>query len=215
MPPSYNLNERLYLDINKFARETPWAHPFMSTYSHYLGVTVLAILLLVAWWVARSDSSPDVAVANVLWAAGGTVLAWGAAHYILKPLVGEERPYITLPHVEVLLTRTNGFSFPSGHATVAGAVIAGLWMSRRKIIALCATALGLFLAFGRVYTGMHYLGDVLGGLLFGAIFIVVLHRPAISLLDKFVRIVWHSKPFGILVEKNETSDPKLLKNLFK
>jgi len=194
-----SLNDRWYLDVNRFARQTPGLHPFMRFYAHFGGVGLLALLLLVAWWVARSDRRPERAVALVLWAAGGTVAAWLLAHYVLKPLVAERRPYLVLPHVEVLLHETHGYSFPSGHATVAGAVIAGLWLARRWLLAALATLAGLLLGFGRVYTGMHYPFDVVGGLLIGAAFVLVLAWPAVAVLEAFDRALVAHTPFGWLV----------------
>jgi membrane-associated phospholipid phosphatase len=194
-----SLNDRWYLDVNRFARQTPGLHAFMRFYAHFGGVGLLALLLLVAWWVARFDRRPERAVALVLWAAGGTVLAWILAHYGLKPLVAEKRPYLVLPHVEVLLHRTHGYAFPSGHATVAGAVIAGLWLARRWVLAVLASLAGLLLGFGRVYTGMHYPFDVVGGLLIGAAFVLVLAWPAVALLEAFDRLLVEHTPFGWLV----------------
>jgi len=121
----------------------------------------------------------------VLWAAGGTVIAWLIAHEVLKPAVAERRPYLNLSHVEVLLARTHGYSFPSGHATVVGAVIVGLWMARRPIIAGAATILGLLLCFGRVYTGMHYPFDIAGGLFIGGVVVALFWPLAIAVLSRF------------------------------
>lgn len=184
-PASYSVNTRWYLEVNRLARQTPWAHGFMATYSHFVGIGLLALVLLGAWWAARSAARPARAVAGVLWAAAGTVVAWLVAHEVLKPLVAERRPYLALAHVEVLLSRTHGYSFPSGHATVAGAVIVGLFLARRYVAAWTATLLGLFLAFGRIYTGMHYPFDVLGGLAFGGAVVAVLWPVALGLLTRF------------------------------
>lgn len=210
-PVHLSLNDRWYLDVNRFARHTTWLHGFMRVYAHDLGVALLALTLLVAWWIARYDRRPDRAVAAVLWAAGGTVVIWGIAHYGLKPLVAEKRPYLVLPHVEVLLTRTTGYSFPSGHAVVAGAVMAGLFVARRWVLAVIATVLGLLLAFGRVYAGMHYPGDVAAGLLIGAAFVVVLAWPAIAILARFDRWLRLHTPFGSLVSSGSTKERSRLR----
>ena len=178
----YSINTTWYLELNRIARHSGWAHGVMAFYSHFFGLALLALLLLAAWWKARSDARPARAVAGVLWAAGGTVLAWVVAHMGLKPLVDERRPYLTLSHVEVLLHRTSGPSFPSGHATIAGAVIVGLWLARRWLAAVVATVLGLLLCFGRVYTGMHYPLDVLAGLMVGAVVVAVLWLPVVAAL---------------------------------
>ncbi|MDA8360279.1 MAG: phosphatase PAP2 family protein [Actinomycetota bacterium] len=182
---TYSINTRWYLELNTVARHSAWAHGVMKLYSHDLGIGVLALILLGAWWWARRSPVPERAVAGVLWAAGGTVVAWVIAHYGLKPLVAERRPYLALPHVEVLLTKTTGYSFPSGHATVAGAVMVGLLLARRPIAAALAVVLGLLLGFGRVYTGMHYPFDVVGGLVIGGVIVAVLWPVAVPLLTWF------------------------------
>jgi membrane-associated phospholipid phosphatase len=193
VPTSHSINTTWYLELNRLARESSWAHGAMRFYSHDFGAALLAVVLLAAWWRARAAERPERAVAGVLWAAGGTVGAWVVAHVVLKPVVREPRPYLVLHHVEVLLGRTHGFSFPSGHATVAGAVIVGLWLGRRFVAAVAATLLGLLLAFGRVYTGMHYPFDVVGGLVFGGAFVAVLWPVALPLIASFDRVLLRSR----------------------
>ena len=196
---AHSLNDRWFLDVNSFARRTAWLHGFMRFYAHDFGIGLLALALLVGWWVARHDRRPERAVAFVLWAAAGTVVIWAIAHYALKPAVAELRPYLVLPHVEVLETKTTGYSFPSGHATVAGAVIAGLWLARRWLIAAFATVFGLLLAFGRIYVGMHFPGDVAAGLAIGAAFVLLLAWPAVALLERLDTAIRMHTPFGPLV----------------
>ncbi len=195
-----HLNDVGYLDVNHFARATPWLHAAMASYAHFVGVGVLALLLLGAWWRARSRRDAPRAVAVVLWAGAGTVVAWVLAHFVLKPLVGERRPYVTLHHVEVLLARSGGYSFPSGHATVAGAVIVGLVLTRDRLVAWLGVVCGLLLAFGRVYVGVHYPGDVLAGLVLGGLVVWVLARPAIVMLTAFDDLLLTRTSFGWLVE---------------
>jgi len=207
---SYSINTRWYLEVNRLARQTPWAHGFMALYSHFLGLGLLALTLLAAWWTSRSSRRASRAVAGVLWAAGGTVVAWVVAHFVLKPVVAERRPYLALAHVEVLLTRTHGYSFPSGHATVAGAVIAGLLLARRPIAATIASVLGLFFCFGRVYTGMHYPFDVLGGLAVGAVVMLLTFPVAVPLLDRFDRVLLGTPLRGLVQSANTRPIPRHL-----
>jgi membrane-associated phospholipid phosphatase len=192
-------NTTWYRDVNHFAVQTPELHGPLALYSHDLGIGLLALFLLLAWWRARSRPFPARAVASVLWAAGGTVAAWVLAHYVLKPAVAERRPYLVMRHVEVLLTRTHEYSFPSGHATIAGAVIIGLWLSRDWIMAFLGTVFGLFLAFGRIYTGMHYPFDVVGGLLIGGVLVAVFFPLAVTLLTWFDEQLAERTPLAFLV----------------
>lgn len=74
------------------------------------------------------------------------------------------------------------FSFPSGHATFAmaffGFVAYYCWRStNNKILKITALFLNLSIIAGiglsRLYLGVHYVSDVIGGLLLGAVWIVV------------------------------------------
>ena len=161
-----------YRDINHFAIHTAWAHSFMKAYATY-GVGLFALLVLAGWWHARYRPDAPRAVAAAVWAAAGTVIAVGINQPIVAA-VARPRPYASMHGVEVLVSRSHDFSFPSDHTITAGAATAGLWIIARygnkaiRSLAIAGTILALFLAFSRVYVGAHYPGDVAAGLVIGA-----------------------------------------------
>jgi membrane protein DedA with SNARE-associated domain/membrane-associated phospholipid phosphatase len=127
-----------------------------------------AILALIAAMAAGLAALRAWRTAAVLVAAAVLAKLFEVA---MKDLVARARPLD-------FETVAQGFSFPSGHATMAMvslgllAVVASQNMSRwaRAIVyALCAAA-ALAIAFSRVYLGAHWLSDVGGGLLLGALF---------------------------------------------
>ena len=203
------MDTRWYEDINSFARSTPWAHGFMAAYALWLGVTALGVLLVAGWWVARGAGQR--AVVTALWAGFGTALAV-AINQPVSHLVGRPRPYVTLHGVEVLVARANDFTFPSDHATVAGAAICGLFLAGRKRLTVAATVIGVFLAFARVYVGAHYPGDVIAGLVLGAAVIALLRPVAAFILTPVVAWLARS-PLWFLVSTTRpgpaptTADP--------
>jgi undecaprenyl-diphosphatase len=89
------------------------------------------------------------------------------ADHVMKPLAGRARPFERTPEMVVIGVRPGGASFPSGHATAAGA--AALLMSSglpagRVLWWLLAFAI----AYSRVYLGDHYPLDVAAGAALGA-----------------------------------------------
>lgn len=161
-----------YKDVNNFAVQTAWLHGFMKVFA-VDGVGIFALLVLAGWWLARSQADPPRAVAAAIWTAVGTLVAVALNQVIVKA-VARPRPYMTLHGMEVLVSKSTDYSFPSDHAITAGAAAAGLWIiayySGRGVRALAAagTLLALLVAFARVYVGAHYPGDVAAGLAIGA-----------------------------------------------
>lgn len=156
------MNKRLFLEINDFARATPWLHTALSGYAAY-GVVLFAVLLLAGWWSARRRGTGMPAA---VWAPVGMLLAV-AVNQPLVAAVHESRPYTTLPGILVLADRSTDPSFPSDHATMAGAVAAGLLLVSWRLGLLAVVAAAL-MGFARVYIGAHYPYDVLAGFAVGA-----------------------------------------------
>jgi len=88
-----------------------------------------------------------------------------AEHHI-KNWVARPRPFQAMPEVHPLVD-AYGHSFPSGHATnsFAACVFLAIFFKRWKWWLL---ALASLVAFSRVYVGVHYPGDVLGGAVLGS-----------------------------------------------
>lgn len=84
----------------------------------------------------------------------------------LKPLVRRVRPFTAVMDVRVIDERPKTYSFPSGHAAsaFAGAVTMSRgWPQAQPL--WWATA--LLIAFSRIYVGVHYPLDVIGGAIAG------------------------------------------------
>jgi membrane-associated phospholipid phosphatase len=129
-------------------------------------VALTALLLLVR---ARR---PDAAALLVTAAAGASLLV-----VLVKLLVGRARP-----GVDGVLVLVDSFSFPSAHSAQAVATygafayLAGHAAPRwgQRVAAWTAAALiALLVGFSRLYLGVHWLTDVLGGYALGAAWLAI------------------------------------------
>ncbi|MBA3500915.1 MAG: phosphatase PAP2 family protein [Deltaproteobacteria bacterium] len=114
----------------------------------------------------------------------------------LKLLIGRERPTI-VEHIEVV----GGLSFPSGHTLLAAVLYPTLGMliasnlRQRHLKAFVfgvAALLALVVGLTRVYLGVHYPSDVLGGWLLGLAFAVAAGVVIQALKKKHIV----ERPFG-------------------
>jgi membrane-associated phospholipid phosphatase len=194
------LDKRWYLDINRFARTTPWGHGFMAGYYERVlsgvgaGILVLAALLVAGWWSTRSHPEHTPAV---IWCALGTVASYGLNQLAAKAFV-QARPYDALKGVEVLVPRASSLAAPSGHAIVAGAVFCGLLLARCWRLALVAFVGGLLLLFSAVYAGAAYPSQVGVGAAVGLLAVLALWPLASRLLLPLVAAIG-SSPLAVLV----------------
>jgi membrane-associated phospholipid phosphatase len=84
----------------------------------------------------------------------------------LRDWIGRRRPPLVYPEPKPLVGVPHSGSFPSGHAATAFACAALLaWASPR--LAVPALLLAAAIAWSRVYVGVHWPLDVLGGAALG------------------------------------------------
>jgi undecaprenyl-diphosphatase len=87
---------------------------------------------------------------------------------ILKELFGRIRPCSSLADVRLLVGCGGGKSFPSSHAanTFAAAVVLLHYYKQYKWVYF---SIAIAISFSRVYVGVHYMSDILGGAIVGSL----------------------------------------------
>lgn len=122
-------------------------------------VVLAVVCLIAAMWDRR----------GALVVAVTTILGW-ASVVVGKVLVYRQRPPADV--VNSLVDETGYNSFPSGHTAFAAALVAGIILALhlRGRSSLWAWVLGIPAIFlvgaSRLYLGAHYLGDVIGAVVF-------------------------------------------------
>lgn len=105
--------------------------------------------------------------------------------YILKAIFARLRP------IDINLIEVTGFSFPSGHSLTAmaffGFIIYLVYNSSlkyKKVYIIALSILILLIGLSRIYLGVHYPTDVLGGFTFSISYLIIY----ISLIKKYLKL---------------------------
>lgn len=120
-----------------------------------------------------------------MWAAVAALVALGFGQ-LIGNAIGRARPNETISNVHLLVDKTKDFSFPSDHATAAGAVAVGLLFANRRW-GIIASVLAASMAFTRVYVGAHYPSDVLTGLALGGIVAAIGWFTVVPIIRRLAR----------------------------
>lgn len=98
------------------------------------------------------------------------------SNFIVKNIIRRDRP------IDINLIIENGFSFPSGHSMVSfafyGFIIYYVYCSHlsklgKTIIISILTLLVLMIGLSRIYLGVHYASDVIGGFVLALIYLII------------------------------------------
>ena len=121
------------------------------------GAIWLLIAIIAALYWRRSAIFLYVALADLL---------AGVSSDLLRHAIGRERPPLRFPEPHPLVHVPGNPSFPSGHAATSFACAATLaWLTPLSPVALYVLA--ALIAFSRVYVGVHYPLDAIGGAALG------------------------------------------------
>ncbi|MFJ3899950.1 phosphatase PAP2 family protein [Streptomyces sp. NPDC090025] len=203
-----NPDVSLLYDINGLAKAAPpWFDRVMEFVGEYGIMLALVLVVLGCWWSVRRRGTVNDSVtglAGLLWAP----LAAGIAVLVNIPIRGfveRPRPFKDHQGLEVLIGGKTDFSFVSDHATLAMALAVGVFVAHRRY-GLLAIGLALVEGFCRVYMGVHYPTDVLGGLALGTAVALLLAPLALALLTPLVSAVARAPRAGRLVRSRRAGD---------
>ncbi|MFF1723850.1 phosphatase PAP2 family protein [Streptomyces sviceus] len=180
----------LLYDINGLAKDAPhWFDRVMEYVGEYGILLGMVLLILWCWWAGRRRGGEDAAasVAALVWAPLAAALAV-LVNVPIRGFVERPRPFRTHEGLEVLVSGKTDYSFVSDHATITMAMAVGLFVANRKF-GLVGIALALLEGFCRVYMGVHYPTDVIGGFALGTAVTLLLSPLAMALLTPLLKAV--------------------------
>jgi len=91
---------------------------------------------------------------------------------IIKNIVARPRPYRMIETLSILIPEPGEYSFPSGHTSSSFAAGVVLYLMLPKKYGVPAMVLAFLIGISRLYVGVHYPTDVLGGMVMGTLLAV-------------------------------------------
>lgn len=165
-----------------------WTQSLDDGWNKAMASAETAWLVAIAEWFQVVGTVPIVSTIVVLIGIGfilarewGLAVGWivivGASQIVTtvtKLVVGRPRPVDALVH-------ESSAAYPSGHATVSGAAMAiglavllgFLWPHRHGLFLWVGVVYAVIMAWSRTYLRVHWLSDVVGGLMLGTAMVLV------------------------------------------
>lgn len=141
-------------------------HPYVKVITELGGVGFTVVLTLLIIIFSK----------KYRWFIAGNVVATTLVNQIVKHLVRRPRPSV------LRLVNESGYSFPSGHSMVSvalyGIIVYTIYMNVKNkyvkwISIVLLSLLVLLIGFSRIYVGVHYFTDVVGGFTLGLVVLIM------------------------------------------
>ncbi|MBQ1094103.1 phosphatase PAP2 family protein [Streptomyces sp. B93] len=204
-----NPDVELLYDINGLAKEAPhWFDRVVEFVGEFGLLFAMVLLVLWCWWRGRRRAAGDEEAAASVAALAWAPLAAAIAVLVNVPIRGfveRPRPFLTHQDLEVLVAGKTDYSFVSDHATITMAMAVALFVANRRF-GLAGLGLALVEGFCRVYMGVHYPTDVVGGFALGTAVALLLSPLAMALLTPVARAMGRSERVGWLIRRRTGAD---------
>lgn len=196
----YDLNILLF--INGLSGHINWLDHLIAGYTKY-GPLLFGGYLIALWFAGKNSVERNENRRNALYAFFSVFLAMTISK-ILGIIWYRNRPYIDHSSVHQLVSAKSDASFPSDHA-VGSFSIAGSVLFGRSIGGIILTFMAIMLALSRVYVGVHYPSDIVGGMAVGLLSSMIINKNK-ELLEK---------PVGLLLSMWSLIETNIISVIFR
>ena len=152
--------------------------PYVTHLGGFVGLLIILIVIIAYAQLRNRQTLKQVAILALCALLFADLIA-----YVLKLIVQEPRPYLTMDNVRLLIHEDDIFAFPSGHATSTVAVVSIFLLKAKDLVKKHYNAFkallvlfAIVIMFSRIYCGVHYPFDVLTGAAIGIVGALVVNR---------------------------------------
>lgn len=172
------------LDIGLFnvlvaSKQTPTLLIWFGIICAKLFIYIIPLHLLILWFFGGRIER-QTALSIVISVAVGLLCSHLIGHVFYRP-----RPFVA-GLAEALISHKDNASFPSNHALIFTIYATTLYLYRYKTVAKVALVLAILTCWARIFSGVHYPFDIIGGFVLGLVMCLLVKRFFIALVPEFV-----------------------------
>ncbi len=181
-----------FVAINSLAGQNPYLDALMIFFAKYV-IYLIPLFLLYLWFRKKEDK--QLALFILL-----TVLVGLSISAVIGLIYYHPRPFV-LGLGTQLISHAPDNSFPSSHTTAMFSFALPFLFFKKYRVGTVFTILAAIVGFSRVFCGVHFPLDILGGVLIALIVVLTLYiarNPIMSIIEKIVEKYEQSRIFNIL-----------------
>ena len=189
-------DKALFLWINALVGRLPAVDAAMGwVASDYLVPVSMGLTLVALWFIGR-DTTERMRYQIGMFTALTAMALSSLVVFICNAIFFRPRPFDGLEGVSLLFYQPTDSSFPSNSAAAAFAIAAAVWCVNRRIGTVLFVAAAVY-GFSRVYVGVHYPADILGGAVIALVITVLTLRLRDLMMPVLVAVIKAARLFAV------------------
>jgi len=168
------MDYNLFKYINNFAGKWIYLDSLAIFCAEYLVYFLVAGAILLFFFIKKQERTRYLILAGM-----SVILSRLVLTELIRLIWYRSRPFLVYP-VHLFIEHSTESSFPSGHTTFLFALATVIYFFNKKS-GIAFFILSFLVGLGRVFVGIHYPFDILGGIIIGvlsAIFVkILLKKP--------------------------------------
>lgn len=140
-----------------------WLTPVVKGITYLGNAGILWIILSLVFLIFKKTRKTGICTSTAL------IFDLLSVNVLIKNLAARTRPYELIEELTILIEKQSDYSFPSGHTAASFAFVSVLWFTAPKKVSIPLTVLACLISLSRLYLGVHYPTDILGGAVIGVV----------------------------------------------